>query len=145
MPAYTGSGEVWRLVPSAPQFLVSSEGRIMVAPYWADMPHGGRRSYGGEPRFGVWSKTDGRFITVWKGKTFKVHQLVCEAFNGPAPFSGAVVMHIDENAANNRPCNLQWGTQKENLNAAGFLDYTKDRNLQRSLVQRHDEHPESRF
>jgi len=45
----------------------------------------------------------------------KVHQLVCEAFHGPKPFEKAVVIHIDEDAHNNRPENLMWGTQKENL------------------------------
>jgi HNH endonuclease len=57
----------------------------------------------------------------------KVHRLVAEAFLGPPPFDGAVVMHIDENAANNRPSNLRWGSQKENLNAAGFIEYCKSR------------------
>lgn len=121
-------GEKWKEVQSAPQFLVSSEGRIMVKPYWAPMPSGGKRPYGGEPYFGVWSKQNGRFIIVHKNKTYKVHQLVCEAFNGPRPkIDGrdAVCMHLDENAANNRPGNLMWGTQKENLNAPGYLDYRK--------------------
>lgn len=113
----------------------------MVAPYWSEMPHGGQRSYGGQPHFGVWNKQDGRFITVWKGKTFKVHQLVCEAFNGTKPFDKAVVMHLDENAANNRPSNLQWGTQKENLSADGFKNYLKDRDLNRVLVERHEQAP----
>lgn len=45
----------------------------------------------------------------------KVHQLVCEAFHGSKPFESAVVIHIDEDAHNNRPENLLWGTQKENL------------------------------
>lgn len=44
MPAYTGSGEVWREVPSIPQLLVSSEGRVMVKPYRSDMPNGGARA-----------------------------------------------------------------------------------------------------
>jgi hypothetical protein len=95
---------------------------MMVAPYWGTMPHGGGRPYGGQPHFGVWNKHDGRFITVYKGKTYKIARLVCEAFHG-APFKGAVCMHIDENAANNKPVNLAWGTQKENLNADGFLVY----------------------
>lgn len=120
-------GEVWRAVPSAPDFLASSEGRIMVRPYEAAMPNGGFRQYGGEPRFGVWSKADGRFIVVVDGKTYKVAQLVCEAFNGPKPFDDAVCMHLDENAANNRPGNLAWGTQKENMNAPGFISYCKGR------------------
>jgi HNH endonuclease len=36
-------------------------------------------------------------------------------------------MHLDENAANNRASNLQWGTQKENLNADGFTAYCRSR------------------
>lgn len=139
MAAYQGTGEVWRVVPSQPQYLVSSEGRIMVAPYYGAMPRGGVRPYGGQPTFGVWSKMDARFIVVYKGKSYKVHQLICEAFHGERPFSGAVVMHLDENAANNRADNLSWGTQKENLNASGFKDYLTDRNHERSLIARHDD------
>lgn len=99
----------------------------MVSPYTAMMPNGGERQYGGDPQFGVWDKSDSRFITVYKGKTYKVHRLVCEAFNGPAPVDSPVCMHVDENAANNRPYNLAWGTQKENLNAPGFRAYCSDR------------------
>lgn len=122
-----GGGEVWRAVPSLPSYLASSEGRIMVAPYEAHMPNGGTRQYGGMPHFGVWNKADGRFQFSCGGKTRKVARAVCEAFHGPAPFERAVVMHLDESAANNRPENLRWGTQKENLNAPGFIEYCKSR------------------
>ncbi|WP_413716185.1 HNH endonuclease signature motif containing protein [Sphingobium sp. B1D7B] len=50
----------------------------------------------------------------------KIHQAVCEAFHGPKPFPRAVVIHLDEDAHNNRPENLKWGTQKENLNMPKF-------------------------
>lgn len=120
-------GEIWRVVPSFQQFLVSSEGRIMVAPHLEDMPHGGTRQYGGQPTFGVWNKQDGRFIIVHKQKTYKVASLVCEAFKGFKPSPELVCMHRDENAANNRPDNLEWGTQKENLNAPGFVAYCQER------------------
>lgn len=66
---------------------------------------------------------EGRYVFQFKGKTYRVARLVCEAFNGPPPFNGAVCMHRDENSANNAPENLAWGTQKENLNAPGFLAY----------------------
>lgn len=117
-------GEIWKIVPSSPQFLVSSEGRIMVTPYIAAMPNGGGRQYGGYPHFGVWNKQDARFTIIHKGKTYKMARLICEAFNG-APLNGQVCMHVDENAANNRPDNLIWGTQKENLSAPTFLKYQK--------------------
>jgi hypothetical protein len=121
------NGEIWRNVPSVPGILVSSEGRVMHTPYRGPMPCGGERPYGGEPHFGVWNKQSGRFIVMIKGATHKVARLVAEGFHGPAPFDGAVVMHLDENAANNRPFNLKWGTQKENLNAPGFLDHCRSR------------------
>jgi hypothetical protein len=44
-----------------------------------------------------------------------------------APFERAVVMHMDDDPGNNRPENLKWGTQKENLNAPQFIDYCKSR------------------
>jgi hypothetical protein len=121
------TGEVWRVVPTEPQFLVSSEGRIMISPFWGEMPHGAKRPYGGAPQFGVWSKTDARFIIVYRGKTYKVHRLVCEAFNGQAPNDKPYCLHRDENSANNRADNVYWGDQKENLNATGFVEYCKAR------------------
>lgn len=120
-------GEIWRDVPSVPGILVSSEGRMMYAPHRKPMPHGGMRSYGGEPTFGVWSKSDRRFIFVMNGKSYKIARLIAEAFHGPPPFDDAVAMHMDENSANNRASNIQWGTQKENLNAEGFLEYCRSR------------------
>jgi HNH endonuclease len=120
-------GEIWRDVPSVPGILVSSEGRVMHTPYRGPMPKGGDRPYGGQPTFGVWNKTDGRFIVVVRGTTHKIARLVAEAFHGPPPFDDAVAMHLDENAANNRPSNVCWGTQKENLNADGFLAYCRGR------------------
>lgn len=45
----------------------------------------------------------------------RVSRLVCLSYHGPAPFEGAVVDHIDGNKHNNRPENLEWVTQAENL------------------------------
>lgn len=131
------TGEIWRDVPSVDGILVSSEGRIMTMPYRGRMPRGGTRAYGGMPNFGVWNKQDGRFIVVINNKTYKVHRLIAEAFHGSEPFEGAVVMHLDENAANNRADNLRWGTQKENLNAPGFINYCKSRTGELSTSFKH--------
>lgn len=97
----------------------------MRVPYEAKMPHGGNRFYGGEPTFGVLN--EGRFQITYKGKNYRIHRMVCEAFAGAAPFPGAVVMHLDENAENNRAENLAWGTQKENMAAPGFMAYVRRR------------------
>ena len=121
-------GEIWRTIPSLPQYMASSEGRVMCIPYIKEMPcNRGYRQYGGQPHFGVWNKQDARFIVIYKGHTYKIHRLVCEAFHGVQPKGSNVCMHLDENAANNHFENLAWGTQKENLNAPGFIEYCKSR------------------
>lgn len=117
--------ELWRRVPSVDGLLASSRGRFMVIPFFAELPNGGVRQYGGIARSGSW---DGdRYVFHWRGKTYKVARLVCEAFHGPAPDGMPVCMHLDENARNNSPGNLAWGTQKQNLNAPGFLAYCRSR------------------
>lgn len=117
--------EIWRSVPSLPEYMASSHGRIMRAPYLSPMPNGSSRQYGGDPIVGQW---DGkRYIFNFKGRTYKVARLVCEAFHGSPPSGKRYCLHIDENARNNRPENLKWGTQKENLNAPGYLEYCRSR------------------
>lgn len=118
------SEERWLTVPSMAHVEVSSLGRVRVKPYEATMPYGGLRTYGGYEGFGQWDGT--RYIYMLKGKSHKVHRMVCEAFNGP-PAKGQVCMHLDEDARNNKPWNLEWGTQKQNLNAPGFLKYCRTR------------------
>ena len=66
-------------------------------------------------------------ISNHKLGNMKIHRLVCEAFHGLALFERAIVIHIDENACNNKPENLRWGTQKENLNMPKFIEYCKSR------------------
>lgn len=117
--------EEWRAVPSMPTHMASSHGRIMVIPYEAVMPNGGARTYGGHAYYGVWANDERRFITTYRRRTYKVHRMVCEAFNGPPPSGKGVCMHLDEDSKNNAPENLAWGTQRENLNAPGFVRYCK--------------------
>lgn len=113
--------EIWKPIPSFPGLLASSEGRIMIEPHKL-----GGRIYGGIPTLGQW---DGkRFIYNRRGyRTKKVARLVCEAFHGSPPLEDSVCMHKDENARNNRPENLAWGTQRENLNSPQFLEYCRSR------------------
>lgn len=119
--------ELWRVVPSMPDILVSTRGRFMIVPKVGDMPYGGKRHYSGRARIGIWDPKHKRYSVKLSGKHYKVARLVCEAFHGSPPFEGAVCMHLDENGKNNRPENLKWGTQKENLNAPGFIAYCQTR------------------
>ena len=96
------------------------------------MPNGGTRKY--KTKWICGSKTKASktarheyYGTVYQGKNYKVHRLICEAFHGPPTEDKPIVIHINENALDNRPCNLRWGTQKENLNMPSFIEYCKSR------------------
>lgn len=125
--------ELWKPVPSYPGLLASSEGRVLLSPSYAPLPKGGYRAYLPEPVYGVECRASKDAAHVYLGLwvrrygNIKVHRAVCEAFHGPAPFEDAVVIHKDENALNNRPDNLKWGTQKENLNMPKIKAYHRSR------------------
>lgn len=123
--------EVWKPVPSLPGVMASDEGRILLPPRYAPLPNGGYRLYTPKPTSGTETRACKEAAHVYRGVyakfygNIKVHRAVCEAFHGPPPFDGAVVIHIDENALNNDPENLKWGTQKENLNMPKIREYQR--------------------
>jgi hypothetical protein len=125
--------EIWKPVNSKPGLMASSSGRIRLPESAAKMPHGGLRSYKPSPTFGVVQRASKvarhKYMGLYSYRfgNIKIHRMVCEAFHGPAPASNSVVIHKDENALNNRADNLKWGTQKENLNAPGFIAYCMSR------------------
>jgi hypothetical protein len=125
--------ERWKPVPSHPGILASSEGRILLPPRYAPLPNGGYRLYAPAPYVGTQTRASVSASHVYMGAfnsffgNMKVHRLICEAFHGPSPFAGAVVIHLDEDALNNRPENLKWGTQKENLNMPKIKAYQRSR------------------
>lgn len=125
--------EIWKPVPSLPGVLASNWGRLLLPPRYAPLPNGGFRRYLPEPTFGVKTKAAQDAKHEYYGiftrhfGNIKVHRAVCEAFHGKPPKGQNIVVHIDENALNNRPENLKWGSQLENLNCPGFVEYCKRR------------------
>jgi len=135
--------EVWKPIPSKPGMMASSFGRVKLPAGKASAPNGGLISYEPKPTFGVKTKASKTarhiYMSLYNRKlgNMKIHRLVCEAFHGPQPFPKAVVIHLDENATNNRPENLKWGTQKENLNMPKFVEYCKSRVGEDSPIIKH--------
>lgn len=131
--------EIWKAVPSLPGVMASSLGRIKLPPRVVKMPRGGVRRYQPGPVTGsiCYGRKGGsyQFRNLWSRQfgNIKVHQAVCEAFHGPAP-AGMVTIHKNENALDNRQENLRWGTQKENMNAPGFIAYCRSRTGENSPV-----------
>ena len=130
---HENTNEIWKPVPSKPGLMASSWGRIKLPNTTVKMPNGGLREYHPKPTYGHTtksSKTARHKFKSYYNRAFgniKVHKAVCEAFHGLAPFLKAVVIHQDENAFNNVPENLKWGSQKENLNMPNFIEYCKSR------------------
>jgi hypothetical protein len=123
--------EVWKTVPSRPGLQASSFGRVRRLPKICKMPRGGTREYKSDGTYGHVSRSSKNAQHTYLSTRYrdlghiKIHIAVCEAFNGPKPFNKAVVIHLDEDAHNNKPENLRWGTQKENLNSPKFKEYCR--------------------
>ena len=121
-----------RPIPAIYGAFAREDGMIKLPPSMSKMPNGGDRFYATKWKLGVKTKAGKSALHefygfVYRGKNYKVHRLVCEAFHGPAPDGMPVVLHLNEDALDNRPKNLRWGTQKENLNMPKFIEYCKGR------------------
>jgi hypothetical protein len=136
--------EVWKPIPFAPDYAASSYGRIRRETpgrsRLASMAIPGRILRPGPQ--GEWNGSRRRYLgvqIVFNGKARKcsVHKAVAWAFHGPPPTARHVVAHNDGDGHNNRPENLRWATQAENL-ADRSVHGTHDRgerNVQSKLTE----------
>lgn len=119
-------------IPSIIGAYANELGQIKLPESEAEMPSGVVRKYRTKWIYGSLRKAKktsrhSYYGVTHRGSNYKIHRLVCEAFYGPAPEDKPIVIHIDEDATNNKPSNLRWGTQKENLNMPGFIKYCQGR------------------
>lgn len=117
--------EQWRSVPSEPLLEASSLGRVRSLPYETPMPSGGFKVNQVSPTYGTTAKMSKNYvrkILVFRRKTYRVHQLVAEAFIGFRPL-GLITSHKDEDSLNNRVDNLEYITRKENHNKPKLKEY----------------------
>lgn len=101
--------ELWKEVPGHPLYEVSSFGNVRSYNHSS----GRRRKF---PRLLKPTKIRGGYfqVRITNSKHFMVHQLVGMTFL-PNPENHPIILHLDNNPENNKPENLKWGTQKENI------------------------------
>jgi hypothetical protein len=102
-------GEIWKdFVFNTINLKVSNLGRICLST--------------GNKTFGSPGSDKYMRIQITKGKSsIMAHRIICTAYHGEPPTDKHVVNHKDSNRQNNKPENLEWVTQQENIiHAAQF-------------------------
>ncbi len=108
--------ERWKSVYGHPNYEVSDLGRVRSISHWRTHNRHGCPMWWRGKILKPGKQTSGHLFVVLEGqRANRVHRLVAIAFIGPPPFSGALVRHKDDDPSNNRPRNLRWGTQKQNM------------------------------
>jgi len=109
-PMDDNNTEQWRVIDVAPDYEVSSLGRVRRATDCSRYPAGTIHK--------GWTDKDGYQRALFRpnGKRIRppFHQLVCTAFHGPRPSPTHQVAHGDGCRTNNRADNLRWATPLEN-------------------------------
>lgn len=104
----------WKAIKNFPGYEVSDQGEVKSTRYWGQFR---RKNKDGILTLRT-DKSGYKYVNLYrKGHMYsvKVHRLVATAFV-PNPDNLPVINHIDENKANNSCSNLEWCTQKQNMN-----------------------------
>ena len=120
--------EKWLPIPGHALLEASSRGRVRSIPYETPMPNGGVKINQMQPTFGCVSKSSKtamhpRINLLFRRKNYRVARLVCLAFHGEPPPGKPYALHKNEDALDNRPSNLEWGSQKQNFKAPKISAY----------------------
>lgn len=134
--------EIWKEIPETNgEYEASNLGRIRSLGRWIEWKTRwgtiGRRWHEGQlmaliPHRGY------LVVKVGKSGTWGVHQLVARAFHGPCP-DGYVVDHVNTIKTDNRPENLEYVTNTENVKrqyAKGLLSNLGETNGKAKLTKR---------
>lgn len=98
-------GEIWKQISEEYDAFISNLGRIKAK----GNPHYGTLMEDGYCRTNLFNKIQKKSLS------FRVHRLVCQAFL-QNPENKPIVNHKDENRSNNKLENLEWMTNRENVN-----------------------------
>lgn len=113
----------WRDIPDLPGYQASSDGQIRSVDRIVRYVHryGGLQDfkYKGRVLKTVLDKATGyRGLILLKKKKYAVHRLVASVFLSKKPFDEAQINHKNGIKSDNRSCNLEWVSPKENIKHA---------------------------
>lgn len=109
----------WYIIPNAPKEILANEKGFIL------------NTVTGNITRGSWV---GHYLRYrWQGVNYYMQRLIALAFKGIPKYEGMIVNHIDGNKRNNKPDNLEWITQQDNVIHAYKNGLYKNKGINRSI------------